>query len=441
MSCEASYVERTPMSKARFEEAKRVLPGGVSYSIRYFEPYPFYVSRANGQKLWDLDGNEYTDYWMGHGALIMGHSYPPVLEAVISQLREYVHVGLPHEWEVRLAEQVSRMVESVEQIRFTNSGTEAAMYACRLARAYTRRRFIGKFEGGWHGGYDCLHVGVSPPYNLPGSLGILEESLKYTILLPYNDLDGVRERIRGVDLAAIIVEPVLGAGGAIPASSEFLKGLREICDDLGVVLIFDEVITGFRLSPGGAQKLYGVKPDLTIFGKILGGGEFPAGGFGGREELMELLDQVKYPEAHRRAFQGGTYAANPITTRAGYTLLKELERRPEIYQKINALGEKARSSLEQVFEGHDIQAHITGIGSMIGIHFTPEKPRDARAAQLRKDLKLAKLFFKTLLDEGIIYLTPETPHLFISAHHTEEDLEKLIQAAEKFAKTHPTRNL
>ena len=441
MGCGSSYIERTPRSRARFEEAKRVLPGGVSYSIRYFEPYPFYVSRAEGQKLWDLDGNEYTDYWVGHGALIMGHSYPPVLEAAMSQLREYVHVGLPHEWEVKLAEQVSRMVESVEQVRFTNSGTEAAMYACRLARAYTGRRFIGKFEGGWHGGYDCLHVGVHPPYNLPGSLGILEESLKYTILLPYNDLEGVREKIGGRDLAAIIVEPVLGAGGAIPASPDFLKGLREVCDDLGAVLIFDEVITGFRLSPGGAQKLYGVKPDLTVFGKILGGGEFPAGGFGGRGELMELLDQIKRPEAHRRAFQGGTYAANPITTRAGYTLLRELEGRPEIYQRINALGEKARRSLEHVFESRDIQAHITGIGSMVGIHFTPEKPRDARAAQLTKDLKLAKLFFKTLLDEKIIYLTPETPHLFISASHTEEDIEKLVQAAEKFAKTHHPNHL
>jgi len=437
MGCER-YPDRTQRSRIFFEKAKKVLPGGVSYSIRFFEPYPFYVAKAKGQKIWDIDGNAYTDYWTGHGALLMGHGYPPVIEAVKKQLEEYVHVGFPHEWEVRLAEQVSRMVESVELMRFTNSGTEAAMYACRLARAYTRRKFIGKFEGGWHGGYDCLHIGVSPPYEVPGSLGILQGSLEYTILLPYNDLEGIRRRVRGSDLAAIIVEPVLGAGGAIPADLSFLKGLREICDELGAVLIFDEVITGFRLSPGGAQKLYHVRPDLTIFGKILGGGELPAGGFGGRREIMELLDQIKYPRPHERAFQGGTFAANPITTRAGYTLLKDLEEHPQIYQKINDLGERTRRGLEEVFTRYGLAAQVTGIGSMIGVHFTPEKPRDARMAQRGKNLRMAKRFFTHLLNSGIIYLTPETPHLFISASHVEEDVEKLIQAVEDFARSNAT---
>lgn len=432
------YVEATPTSRARFKEARKYLPGGVSYSIRYFEPYPIYVSRALDRRIWDLDGNEYTDYWMGHGALIMGHGYRRVVEAAVSQIREYAHVGFPHEWEVKLAEQVSRMVESVEMMRFTNSGTEAAMYACRLARAYTGRKFLAKFEGGWHGGYDCLHLGVQPPYDSPGSLGILEESLRYTILLPFNDLEGVRRKVRGIELAAIIIEPVLGAGGAIPADRDFLKGLREICDELGALLIFDEVITGFRLSPGGAQKVYGVKPDLTIFGKILGGGEFPAGGFGGRSDVMELLDQIKYPRPQERAFQGGTYAANPLTTRAGYTLLKELEENPAIYQKLDMLGERARRGIEEAFSRHGVMAHVTGMGSMIGIHFTPRRPRDARTAQLEKDLRLAKAFFQHLLDNGIIYLTPETPHLFISAAHELEDIERLIGVVEDFSRTHPT---
>ena len=432
------YEERTQASKRMFEEARRYLPGGVSYSIRYFEPYPVYVSAARGQRIRDLDGNEYTDYWMGHGALIMGHGYRPVIEAAVSQLQDYAHVGFPHEWEVRLAMQVSRMVESVEMIRFTNSGTEAAMYACRLARAYTRRKVVAKFEGGWHGGYDCLHIGVQPPYEAPGSLGILEESLKYTILLPFNDLEGVEKRLRGLDLAAIIVEPVLGAGGAIPAEPEFLRGLREICDMLGALLIFDEVITGFRLSPGGAQGVYGVRPDLTIFGKILGGGIFPAGGFGGRAEIMELLDQVKYPRPHERAFQGGTYAANPLTTRAGYTLLKELEERPEIYQRLDQLGEYARKGLEDAFSRHGLVAHVTGLSSMIGIHFTRERPRDARMAQQMRNVEMAKRFFRHALENGIIYLTPEAPHLFISAAHTREDLDNLISVAEDFARRNAT---
>jgi len=426
------YRARTPKSKLLFEKAKKILPGGVSYAIRFFEPYPFYVARAAGQKIWDIDGNEYLDYWMGHGALIMGHGYRPVIEAVKEQLEEYLHVGIPHEWEVKLANQVKKMVESVELIRFTNSGTEAAMYSTRLARAYTRRKLIGKFEGGWHGGYDCLHIAVSPPYDAPGSLGILDESLKYTVVLPYNDLEGVFEKIRGLELAAIIVEPVLGAGGAIPADGEFLKGLRELCDELDALLIFDEVITGFRLSPGCAQKLFGVKPDLTIFGKILGGGEFPVGAFGGREDVMELLDQVKHPKSQERAFQGGTFAANPLTTRAGYTLLKELEEKAETYRYINSLGEYARKGLEDVFDRCGFKAHVTGIGSMIGIHFTPEKPRDAKTAQIMKDAKSADLFFKHFLDSGIIYLTQEMPHLFISASHTKEDVEKILSSAEDF---------
>jgi len=428
------YAGRTPRSRGLFEEARRILPGGVSYSIRYFDPHPFYVSAARGQKIWDVDGNEYTDYWMGHGALIMGHAYPPVIEAVREQLEQYLHVGFSHEWEVRLAKQVARMVDSVELFRFTNSGTEAAMYAIRLARAFTRKKYIGKFEGGWHGGYDCLHIAVHPPYDLPGSLGILEESLRYTLILPYNDLEGVRKRVRGVDLAAIIVEPVLGSGGSIPAERDFLRGLRELCDEMDALLIFDEVITGFRLSPGGAQRIYGVRPDLTIFGKILGGGEFPVGGFGGRRDVMELLDQLRHPRDHERAFQGGTFAANPITTRAGYTLLKELEERPGIYDRINSLGERLRRGAEEVFQTSGLRAHVTGVGSMVGIHFTPVKPRDARTAQTLRDQRLAEWFFKHMLDNGVVYMTQRMPHLFISASHSDDDIERLICLIEEFAR-------
>ena len=426
------YVQRTPKSKKLFEEARKYLPGGVSYAIRFFEPYPFYVSKAEGRRVWDIDGNAYTDYWMGHGALLMGHRYPPVIEAIKDQLNLLPHVGFSHEWEVKLAKQIVEMVESVELVRFTNSGTEATMYSIRLARAYTGKRLIGKFEGGWHGGYDALHIAVSPPYELPGSLGITEGALKDTVILPYNDLDGVREIVKGLELAAIIVEPVLGAGGFIPSDPEFLKGLRELCDELDALLIFDEVITGFRLSPGGAQKLYRVKPDLTVFGKILGGGEFPAGGFGGKRDVMELLDQLKYRDPHERVFQGGTFAANPITTRAGYTLLRELQRRSEIYDHINRLGERARNELQRIFDERGSNAHVTGIGSLFTIHFTPVKPRDSKTAQQRRDVSLARSYFKHLLDNGIVAMIQDMQHFFISASHRLEDIDELVRVTEEF---------
>ena len=426
------YVQRTPKSKKLFEEARKYLPGGVSYAIRFFEPYPFYVSKAEGRRVWDIDGNAYTDYWMGHGALLMGHRYPPVIEAIKDQLNLLPHVGFSHEWEVKLAKQIVEMVESVELVRFTNSGTEATMYSIRLARAYTGKRLIGKFEGGWHGGYDALHIAVSPPYELPGSLGITEGALKDTVILPYNDLEGVREIVKGLELAAIIVEPVLGAGGFIPSDPEFLKGLRELCDELDALLIFDEVITGFRLSPGGAQKLYRVKPDLTVFGKILGGGEFPAGGFGGKRDVMELLDQLKYRDPHERVFQGGTFAANPITTRAGYTLLRELQRRSEIYDHINRLGERARNELQRIFDERGFNAHVTGIGSLFTIHFTPVKPRDSKTAQQRRDVSLARSYFKHLLDNGIVAMIQDMQHFFISASHRLEDIDELVRVTEEF---------
>ncbi|RLG02874.1 MAG: glutamate-1-semialdehyde 2,1-aminomutase [Thaumarchaeota archaeon] len=426
------YVQRTPKSKKLFEEARKYLPGGVSYAIRFFEPYPFYVSKAEGRRVWDIDGNAYTDYWMGHGALLMGHRYPPVIEAIKDQLNLLPHVGFSHEWEVKLAKQIVEMVESVELVRFTNSGTEATMYSIRLARAYTGKRLIGKFEGGWHGGYDALHIAVSPPYELPGSLGITEGALKDTVILPYNDLEGVREIVKGLELAAIIVEPVLGAGGFIPSDPEFLKGLRELCDELDALLIFDEVITGFRLSPGGAQKLYRVKPDLTVFGKILGGGEFPAGGFGGKRDVMELLDQLKYRDPHERVFQGGTFAANPITTRAGYTLLRELQRRSEIYDHINRLGERARDELQRIFDERGFNAHVTGIGSLFTVHFTPVKPRDSKTAQQRRDVSLARSYFKHLLDNGIVAMIQDMQHFFISASHRLEDIDELVRVTEEF---------
>ncbi|MBS7646519.1 aminotransferase class III-fold pyridoxal phosphate-dependent enzyme [Candidatus Bathyarchaeota archaeon] len=260
---------KTPKSRILYERARKVLPAGVSYAIRHFDPYPFYVARAKGGKLYDVDGNEYVDFWLGHTTHILGHSPPAVIKAVREQLEKGIHYGTAHELEIALAEQVTKMMPSAEMVRFTNSGTEANMYAVRLARAYTGRVKIAKFEGGWHGGYDALHKAVKPPYDLPESAGLTLGALDDTLVLPFNDIEGVKERLKGVEdkVAAVIIEPVLGAGGAIPVEKEFLRELREFCDQHGILLIVDEVITGFRLAPGGVQQYFGVRPDLTVLGK------------------------------------------------------------------------------------------------------------------------------------------------------------------------------
>ncbi|MEM0456890.1 MAG: aspartate aminotransferase family protein [Nitrososphaerota archaeon] len=429
------YELRTQKSRALYNEAIKFLPGGVTYAIKYWEPYPIYVSKAKGSRIWDVDGNEYLDFWMGHAAIIMGHAYEPVIRAAREQLELGAHLGFCHEWEVKLAEIVTKAVPSVKLFRATNSGTEANMYAIRLARAYTGKNKIAKFEGHWHGGYDALHKAVNPPLDKPASLGLTDGVMNDTIVLPFNDLEGVRQRVKREDLACIILEPVMGSNGMIPADREFLKGLRELCDELGILLIFDEVITGFRLARGGAQEYYGVLPDITTFGKILGGGIFPAGGFGGREDIMELLDQRKRKH-YEMSFHGGTYAGNPLTARAGYTLLSELTK-GEVYPKINALGERARKGLEDVFSRYKVAIHVTGVGSLFAIHFTKEKPKDVRSAV--GDTKLARDYFHFLLNNNILCMKPSKQVFAPSVAHSEEDIERLLSVTEEFLRQVPTQ--
>ncbi|MCS7364335.1 MAG: aspartate aminotransferase family protein [archaeon GB-1867-035] len=422
-------------SKELYERAKKVFPAGVSYTIRYFEPHPFYVKKAKGCRVHDVDGNVYIDYWMGHGALILGHNHPLMVKAIKEAAEIGTHIGLVNEYEVMYAEQVVKMIPSAEMIKFTNSGTEANMYAVRLARTYTKRSKIGKFEGGWHGGYDALHVGVSYPFNKPESGGLTEGATKDTILLPFNDLEEVEKKFREHEFACVVIEPVLGAGGCIPADKEFLKGLRELCDDTGTLLIFDEVITGFRLSPGGGQKFYGVYPDITVLGKILGGGGLPVGAFCARKEIMELLDHTKYPDASTRAFHGGTYSANPLVCYVGTKILRELEK-GYIYNHINKLGEKIIKELDEIFQKYNFQAFSSGVGSMVGIHFTKEKPTDARKANTTKNVELVKKYHAHLLNNGIVVIKPTLPHLFISNAHTENEIEEFLRVTEEFVKKH-----
>ncbi len=249
----SDFEQKTPRSHEFYNRALHLLPAGVSYRNRYFEPYPFYVESAKGSRVTDIDGNFYTDYWCTHFSNILGHSHPRVREAIEKQLQKGWNFGLEHELEVRHAELVKRLVPSAKMIRYSNSGTEANMYAVRLARTFTKRQLIGKFEGGWQGGYDALHCATKPPFEIPSSGGLTKGALADTIALPYNDLEGTREALRKRNVACIVVEPVLGAGGMIPAEREFLTGLRELCDETSALLIFDEVITGFRLGLGGGQ--------------------------------------------------------------------------------------------------------------------------------------------------------------------------------------------
>jgi glutamate-1-semialdehyde 2,1-aminomutase len=422
------YIAKTPKSKALYERAKKVLPAGVSYGLRYFEPYPFYTARAKGSKLFDVDGNEYVDFWIGHTTLILGHSPSAVIKAVKRQLERGIHYGTAHELEIKLAEQVVRMVPNAEMIRFTNSGTEANMYAARLARAYTGRNKIAKFEGGWHGGYDALHLSVKHPFNIPESAGLTQGALQDTIVLPFNDFDGVKAKLQGQEVAAIFIEPVLGSSGAVPAEKEFLKGLREFCDEKDILLVFDEVITGFRLAPGGAQQYYGVKSDITVFGKILGGG-FPIGAFCGRKEIMERLDTTVYKRPHY-SFHGGTFAANPITMTAGLATLKILEDGQTITQ-LNKLGDKIREQIREIFETADVDVQVTGAASLFRVHFTREEVKSAYAAFMADREKLVD-YHLTLIENGIFFLPTHAGAL--SAAHSETDIEKMFFETEKYAK-------
>ena len=423
-----SYVSKTQKSKVLYERAKGVLPAGVSYAIRHFEPYPFYAVKAKGSKLYDVDGNEYVDFWLGHTALILGHSPPAIVEAVKKQLENGTHYGTSHELEVKLAEQVVKMVPSAEMVRFTNSWTEANMYATRLARAYTGRSKIAKFEGGWHGGYDALHTAVKYPFDIPESAGLTAGALQDTIVLPFNDLEGVNERLKNKEVASITIEPVLGAGGGIPAEKEFLKGLRELCDERGTLLIFDEVITGFRLAPGGGQQYYGVTPDMTVFGKIMGGG-FPIGAFCGRRDIMERIDTLVYERPHY-SFHGGTFAANPISMTTGLATLKILED-GQLINRLNSVGGKIREKLKEIFESNSVDVQVTGAASLFNTQFTKEEVKDARAVS-RADMKKQIDYHLSLITSGVFFLPRHTGAL--STAHSETDIEKLYSETEKYAR-------
>lgn len=423
------YVERTPTSRKIYERAVKVIPGGVSHNIRFFDPYPFYTVRAKGAYIWDVDGNRYCDYWMGHTGLILGHSPDIVVEALMRQIGNGTHYGTVNTLEVELAEKVIDIVPCVEMVRFCNSGTEATMYAVRLARAYTGRKRIVKITGGWHGGNTLLNKHVSLPLDKPESTGIASEEQIYVDAIPFNDLEAFRNIVssRRGEIACIIVEPMLK--GCIPADRDYLKGLREETSRNDIVLIFDEVITGFRLSLGGAQEYYGIEADMVTMGKILGGG-LPIGAVAGISEIMEKADPRRYGKGELCWIGGGTFSANPLTMTAGLATIKFLEEnRWDVYGKIGRLGERARREIDKILEDYRVRHIVVGLESLINIFIMSENVNIRRYEDFKYiDHRLTSKFYKALMLRGIFFLPEHTGA--ISYAHSDEDINHLIRSVE-----------
>lgn len=421
------YVNRTEKSRMMFERSKNVQPAGVSYSNRYFAPYPFFAKAAKGAKLYDIDGNAYTDYWCTHYAMILGHAHPLVMEAISSQAQNGWHFGVAHELEVLHAEKICQHVPSAEMVRYTSSGSEANLFAIRLARTFTGRNKIAKFEGCWHGAYDALHLAVKPPFDQLPSGGITKASQQDTIVVPYNDLTGFLDRVKHQELACIILEPVLGAGGMIPAHLDFLKGLREYCDQKGTLLIFDEIITGFRLGLGGAQVRYSVTPDITVLGKIIGGG-LPIGALCGKQEIMDRIDHTKYTGIDL-AYHGGTFAGNALTLRAGLATIDILED-PSKYEYLHELGERLRVSLNSLFRNLEYPARVMGVDSLFALHFQTSPQTSTVPGNVNRSREL----FLWMLENGIIMLSPDLQRGAISCAHTRDDIDFLISTLERYVR-------
>ena len=405
-----------------------MIPGGVNSPVRAFKAVgggPVFIESGAGCRIRDIDGNEYIDYVSSWGPLILGHAHPAVVEAVEKANRDGSSFGAPTRAETKLAEMIAEAVPCIDKVRMVNSGTEATMSAVRLARGYTGRDVIVKFDGCYHGHGDALLVaaGSGPAtFGTPGSPGIPESYTSKTLSLPYNDVDAVGECFRnfGDDIACVIVEPIAGNAGVIPPEDGFLKALRELTGRHGALLIFDEVITGFRVSYGGAQELYGITPDLATLGKIIGGG-LPVGAYGGRGGIMDRLS----PDGD--VYQAGTLSGNPVAVAAGIATLEQL-RSGSIYGKLNALGERLADGLVAAALGAGLPAQGNRVGSMMSLFFTDAPVRNLETA-LASDADTYSRFFWGMLDHGHSFAPSRLEAAFVSAAHTEMDINTTLAVA------------
>lgn len=416
-------------SQQLFKEAVELIPGGVNSPVRAFKAvgdFPVFIEKGEGSKLYDVDGNEFVDYICSWGPLLLGHQPASVTAAVQDALLKGSTYGAPTALEVEIAKMIVNAVPSVEMVRMVNSGTEATMSAIRLARGYTKRNKLVKFEGCYHGHADHLLIKAGSgalTFGVPSSPGVPESIASETLTATYNDLDSVKKLFAEYpdQIAAVIVEPVAGNMGLVPPAEGFLEGLREVTKEQGALLIFDEVISGFRASYGGAQKAFNIMPDLTCLGKIIGGG-LPVGAYGGRREIMEHVAPVG------PVYQAGTLSGNPVAMAAGIATLKELGK-PGVYEKVELKAKTLASGLRAAAEKAGVTVSINQSASLLTVFFT-DKPVDSYAAAMSSDTAKFKVFFQSMLNQGI-YLPPSQFECwFVSLAHSDEDLAKTLIAAE-----------
>jgi len=428
---EVVYRQTTPGSRALHERAVEVMPGGTTRTTTYFDPYPIYIERGEGCRVWDVDGTERIDMLGNYTAMILGHSHPKIVEAIRAQAARGTGFAAANPIEVKLATLLCERVPSLDAVRFCNSGTEATMFAMRLARAFTGRPKIARMEGGYHGTHDFAEVSTHPlvdeagpadaPVARPDSIGTPRWALEETVVLPFNNHDACEAIIRkeAGSLAAVILEPIIGAGGVIPAIPDFLQRLRGVTNELGILLIFDEVIS-LRVAPGGAQQMYGITPDLTTLGKIIGGG-LPVAAFGGRADVMQLLD----PRSNPTIAQGGTYNGHPLGMAAGLAAMTELT--PDVYEDLNRRGARVCEQLSEVFASHGVKVQVNGAGSMFALHFTDRSVVDYRT-MAAADKKKARDLFLGLVNHGVL-MAPRAMGA-LSTPMREDDIQEFIDAVD-----------
>ncbi|PHY10062.1 MAG: aspartate aminotransferase family protein [Nitrosarchaeum sp.] len=424
------YKKKTKKSAKLFLASSKIHVNGVSHNIRFFEPYPFIVKSSSGKNLQDVDDNKYTDYWMGHWSLILGHGPKQVKDSLKKQIEKSWMYGTVNEQTIKLSELITKAVPVAEKIRYATTGTEATMYAVRLARSVTGKKIIAKIDGGWHGYTSDLLKSVNWPFTESESGGIVNE--EKIISIPFNDLEKSLVILNKIstDLAGIIIEPVLGGGGCIPATQEYLKGLEEFAHKNNSLIILDEIVTGFRFRFGCLYPTINLDPDIVTLGKIVGGG-MPIGVLCGKKEIMKFADTSGNKKSERAYIGGGTFSANPMSMTSGFATLSELKKSKNmIYPKINSLGKFARDELGKIFGSKVI---ITGKGSLFMTHFVSEGITEiTNSAQAAKcDTKsLYNYHFKMIAQDGIFFLPGKLGA--ISNVHTKEDIKKIITATDNF---------
>ncbi len=422
------------LSEKLFAQAQKVIPGGVNSPVRAcrsVDANPLFIQRAEGSRVFDADGNAYIDYVGSWGPMILGHRHPEVVAAIQGVLERGTSFGAPTDLETELAEMVVEAVPSVEMVRMVNSGTEATMSAIRLARGVTGRDLLIKFDGCYHGHADTLLVAAGSgvaTLGIPGSPGVPQAFVQNTLSLPYNDVERVANVVskNGDKIAAIIVEPVAGNMGLVPPEEGFLQTLRKLTQDHGIILIFDEVMTGFRVAYGGAQALYGIMPDITCMGKVIGGG-LPVGAYGGEREIMRKIA----PEGP--VYQAGTLSGNPVAMAAGIATLKSLQE-PGFYEILEARSAMLEAGLREAVRKAGLPAVTNRVGSMLGLFFTEKRVSDFAGAQT-SDLTMFAKYFKGMLERGIYLAPSQYEALFVSSAHNEGDVQATILAAKEVLDT------